>query len=254
MKFLRLNISLIVTVAILSTACKTHYNVDHIDSVSVEMYDSVMLDSAMLLIIDEYKSSLDSSMDLIVGYSEIPIQKGQPESLLGNFVCDLVLEKCIDAYADSLNLVNKSMVLMNNGGFRSSLPKGAITVGDVYRLMPFDNEIVILKMPGSLMKGVFSTIALYGGMPIAGPEIILKADEYTSVSFGGTPFDENDTYFIITSDYIANGGDKIPGLDQNLMYLHTRVLIRDAIIDYFKMLSNSARTANPKLDGRISYE
>lgn len=254
MKFLRLHIFLIVSVAILSTACKTHYNVDHIDSVSVEMYDSVMVDSAMLLIIDEYKASLDSIMDVILGYSEISMQKGQPESELGNFVCDLILETCINVYKDSLGLKNKSMVLMNNGGFRSSLPKGAITMGDVFRLMPFDNEIVILRMPGSLMKEVFSTIAVYGGMPLAGIEMILRADEYTSVSFGGNPFDEKEIYFIITSDYIANGGDKIPGLDQNTMYLHTGILVRDAIIDYFRLLSENAQTANPKKDGRIRYE
>jgi len=254
MKILRLHICLLFVATLFFSACKTHYNVDHIDHASVEMYDSVMVDSSMLQIIGEYKTSLDSIMDVIIGYSEITMQKGQPESELGNFVCDLILETCLLEFDDSLDLKNRSMVLMNNGGFRSSLPKGAITVGDVFRLMPFDNEVVILKMPGKAMKDVFRTIAVSGGLPVGGVEITLRADEYTSASFGGQPFDENKEYFIITSDYIANGGDKISGLDQKTMYLHTGILVRDAIIEYFHRISEKAQTANPKKDGRIRYE
>ena len=37
---------------------------------------------------------------------------------------------------------------MNNGGLRNILPKGNITKGDIYKLMPsfFENELVVLEL------------------------------------------------------------------------------------------------------------
>ncbi|PLW94133.1 MAG: hypothetical protein C0592_03850 [Marinilabiliales bacterium] len=254
MKIYKLHICALVVALLLFSACRTHYKVDHLDHASVEMYDSVMVDSSLLEIIEEYKAPLDSSMNVIVGYSEVVMQKGQPESILGNFICDLILEVCIEQFGDTLPLQDRAMVVMNNGGFRSSLPMGAITIGDVYRLMPFDNEVVILRMPGPEMDNVFSGIAVRGGVPVAGIELILRADEYRAVYFNGNEYDENLDYYVITSDYLADGGDDMSGFDKNTGYIHTGLLVRDVIIDYFKAMTANAQTANPEKDGRIRYE
>lgn len=251
--FLKIVFALSLLCVFLLNACKT-YNVDHIDHASIEFTDTMKQDSSLLLIINEYKIYVDSSMNNLIAYSETMMQKGQPESLLGNFVCDLILETALAKFSDSLQLNSNVMVLMNNGGFRSSLPMGGITIGDVYQLMPFDNEIVILKLPGTVMKNVLSSIALKGGMPLAGVELVLRAENWTSASFSGNNFDENNEYFLITSDYIADGGGNIPGLDKYLFYFHSRLKVRDVIIDYFIQMTEESRTADPKLDGRIRYE
>lgn len=254
MKIFRFHTYFFITFLILTSACRTHYSINHVDHASMEMIDSIMVDSSMLHIIEKYKAPLDSTMNVVVGYSEKTLEKGQPESLLGNFICDLVLEVVIEKFNDTLSLIGKSMVLLNNGGFRSSIPKGEITIGDVFRLMPFDNEIVILRLPGEQMKNVFSDIALNGGMPVAGVELVLRADNYLRASFSGVAFDETQDYFIITSDYIANGGGSISGLDKNTMYLGTGILLRDAIIEYLIALTQEGITVDPKKDGRIHYE
>ena len=38
--------------------------------------------------------------------------------------------------------------LINEGGVRSGIEPGAITLRDVYRIMPFDDKIVIIRLPG----------------------------------------------------------------------------------------------------------
>ena len=65
-----------------------------------------------------------------------PSEWSSPESLLGNFVTDL----CLRQYSNIADIC-----VMNNGGLRSNLTKGEITRGDIYTLMPFENELVILE-------------------------------------------------------------------------------------------------------------
>ena len=58
--------------------------------------------------------------------------------------------------------ITKSMVessgaqvgLINSGGIRRSLNKGIITVGDMWDIMPFDNNLVTMKLRGADLKRV----------------------------------------------------------------------------------------------------
>ena len=64
----------------------------------------------------------------------------------------------------------------------------------------------------------------------------------------------NDTskYIIANSDYVANGGDNTEVLKkiskQNMNYL-----IRDAIIDYTKLITAEGKPIDGKLENRIFY-
>ena len=96
-------------------------------------------DSISLNIINPYKKSIDSVMNEILCFNKTKMEKGKPESLLGNFVADLCIYE-----TNSYDMVD--FCLLNNGGLRSSLDHGDITRGDIYKLMPFDNKIVIVKI------------------------------------------------------------------------------------------------------------
>ena len=93
-------------------------------------------------IISEYKYGIDSVMNEVLCYSKLEMNKGKPESLLGNFVSDL----CLEQFSNEADIC-----IMNNGGLRNILPKGNVTKGDIYKLMPFENELVVVE----LTKGEF---------------------------------------------------------------------------------------------------
>src|SRR5688572_22906602 len=99
-------------------------------------------DSTINAIILPYKEKVDADMNKVIGYSEVAMPKlrDQPETLLGNFVADCAFET-----AQSLDK-EVDFCVLNNGGLRSSLPMGDITIRNVYELMPFDNEIVVVSM------------------------------------------------------------------------------------------------------------
>ena len=68
---------------------------------------------------------------LVISEEEFPKEKGKPETKLGNLVADLSLEIAKRIYEDSVNFC-----LLNFGGLRTSLPKGEITKGKIFELMP----------------------------------------------------------------------------------------------------------------------
>lgn len=99
-------------------------------SKTIAVDSTIISDSSVENWINKYKIGLDSLMEVVIGYNEVAMVKNDPESNLGNFVCDLVLDFVNRDLKDSLNGY-PCMVVMNNGGFRSFLPAGEIRVKDV---------------------------------------------------------------------------------------------------------------------------
>lgn len=205
----------------------------------------------MEVMIEPYKRQIDVEMKKVIGESEVemPKQNGMPETLLGNFVADLVLAfgKSVDAESD--------FAVLNNGGLRSSLPQGEINIGNVYELMPFDNELVIIDLPGEQLLSLFSYIAGRTGVPVSG--ITMKLEKMngnyvaTHIYIGGEKFEPTQSYKVVTSDYLAGGGDNMQFFAAGTMRT-TGKKIRDAIIDFIRLQTDNHKKLTPVLDNRIT--
>jgi 2',3'-cyclic-nucleotide 2'-phosphodiesterase (5'-nucleotidase family) len=226
-------------VAIFIIACSPSYNLQsHHDEV-IEVQAPV--DSTVLAIITPYQNGIESQMNEVLCVSEMEMNKGKPESLLGNFVTDLCLN-----YADA------HVCVMNTGGLRSSLPKGNITRGDIYTLMPFENELVVLELDIESFKGLVDYITKRGGEPFSGMTLKASSKGYDieEVSRMEDYFDFNkgNKIRVLTSDYLANGGDKMwffKDKEQNKV----GIKLRDAIIDH----CSKSDTISSKLDNRLIF-
>lgn len=146
------------------------------------------------------------------------------------------------------------MSLLNNGGLRTSLPKGEISIENIFQLMPFDNEIVLVELKGSVLSKLFDVIAEKGGMPVGGLRLVLNAMSWSGAEVGGQPFSADANYILATSDYLATGGDGLGFLSDNVRYIKTGLLVRDIFISGIRDLTTQGKTIDPKLDGRIRYE
>lgn len=232
--------------------CKTYYSSSSAVGMLVPL-DSLMLpDSSSLAIIEPYQRAIEIEMNEIISYSELDITKNQPEGLLNNLISDLVLHMCNKHFAEDGQLYD--VVVLNNGGLRAALPKGLITVGDVFRLMPFENETVVLTLTADNFLKMVNYIIQSGGVPFAGMTIKSKQLQLVDLTVNGKPFDENRTYTVVTSDYLADGGDKMQFFNNPVKFKKLSVLLRDLIIDYFKEQNTIGNTIHPVLDGRIVYE
>jgi len=226
-------------VAIFIIACSPSYNLQsHHDEV-IEVQAPV--DSTVLAIITPYQNGIESQMNEVLCVSEMEMNKGKPESLLGNFVTDLCLN-----YADA------HVCVMNTGGLRSSLPKGNITRGDIYTLMPFENELVVLELDIESFKGLVDYITKRGGEPFSGMTLKASSKGYDieEVSRMEDYFDFNkgNKIRVLTSDYLANGGDKM-WFFKDKEQIKVGIKLRDAIIDH----CSKSDTISSKLDNRLIF-
>ena len=223
--------------AILLSACSTQFAVESKQNSVVSV--SADPDSLITSIIAPYKVGIDSVMNEVLCVSEIEMTKGKPESLLGNFVTDL----CLEQYSDIADIC-----VMNNGGLRSTLAKGEITRGNIYELMPFENELVIVELNKKDFIGLLEYVTSRGGEPFSGMIIVMNHDnkltDYLEPAI--VDFYNGGKIRVLTSDYLANGGDKM-WFFRDKEQTKVGVKLRDAIINYCK----SKKTISSKLNGRL---
>lgn len=239
---------------VLASACSRQGHVTQIDYGFVQL-DSTASDSSTSRLIAPYKRDEERLMNEVLGKTDVAMvkEKDKPESLLGNFVADVLFKKTSEKYMPS-DRRSPDICLLNNGGLRNSLPKGEITRGKIYELMPFDNEIVVVTISGEKMKDLLNYVAGAGGVPVAGMKMGIKGKVPMNVLIGGQPVDDKKTYKVITSDYLANGGDKMTFLASPIAMETTGYKIRDALIDYFKAETANGHIVTAAMDGRIYYE
>ena len=196
---------------------------------------NAIADSTILSIIEPYQQEIEVEMNEVLSYSKVKLTKKGNESLLGNFVTDLCLN-----YADA------HMCVMNNGGLRTNINKGDITRGKLYELMPFENELVLLELNKVDYLGLLKYICKRGGEPFSGINITMNNEREILNNSWPVNFDNGEKIKVLTSDYLANGGDKMKFFTDKEQ-LKVGIKIRDAIIDY----CIKKDTINVQLDGRI---
>jgi 2',3'-cyclic-nucleotide 2'-phosphodiesterase (5'-nucleotidase family) len=207
------------------------------------------IDSSMYKVMLPYKKTHDEQMYTVIAKSEDPLVKADVESTLGNFFCDAVIYETKKILGKDSDMVD--VAIFNKGGLRNSLPKGNITIGNIFELMPFDNELVLLKLSGAQFKDMCFKIVEKGGIPVGGMRLVMKGSTPTDITIKGKPFDETKNYWVVTSDYLANGGDSYNffknATDRKMM----NILLRNVIINYCEDITKLDQTIKPKLDGRI---
>lgn len=198
-------------------------------------------DSSVLAYVQPYKIKLDSMMNRVIGNSAVEISKGNPEGLLNDFVCD--------ATADIArkNNIKFDFVIMNTGGLRGDLPKGDIHVGDIFGVMPFENALSTVNYSGVQIQKIADWAASKNGQPVSGMRFVIDQDKAAEVTIEGKPLNPTATYTVLTSDYLAGGGDDSPFSSGTNRKDYT-LKIRDVLIQYIEQ----QKTLNPKTDGRIS--
>ena len=234
-------------------SCSKYFVVHDRQSKSIAVTDSLPsseLSQKIAGYLNPLHDTLDARMNGVLVQSSKRLSKGQPESELGNLLSDMMLETAREQTGKNIDIA-----LTNNGGIRAELPAGGITLGNVYEVMPFDNEMVILTLSGANMQKLIDYIAVRKD-PQAGLKLIIEKTTHKvlEVSINGQPFDISRNYMIATSDYVANGGDKAEFLKDRIAYDKMNLLLRDCYIDYFKKKGQKGEVINPKLDGRTKVQ
>jgi 2',3'-cyclic-nucleotide 2'-phosphodiesterase (5'-nucleotidase family) len=246
---MRIKIIPVAFLAILLFSCKQPYYVTQVSGTIVKMDSTfdIQPDRKMQALVQSYKTVLDREMDEIIGYSAQYMDYKRPESLLTNLTSDVM-----KAYGDE-HLPNGADVgVMNVHGHRATLPKGEITMGNLYEIYSFDNAITFLELRGSDLKKIFDAYARIGGAGISSNvKLVTEGGKVKSVSIDGRPILDDKVYHIVTLDYLAEGNDNMSAFRNALLRVDTGVTLRDVMIGYVREQTRRGNKIVSTLDGRI---
>ena len=228
-----------------AVSCNTSYKAGnvHYSSYRVQQYDAGSKSVANL--VKPYADSVNKLMSIVIGYNDTKLEKKRQENTLGFFITDAYLEMArqrIDPKVDA--------AFMNSGGIRlPELPAGAVTQGNVFELMPFDNLMMLVKIKGSLLKQYLDTLAATEGVVQSGLTMRVVNKNAEQIMVGAKPLDPNAEYTIVQSDYVVINSRLL----RNLTGKTNGYLLRDAIIDYVKMLNSHGKKIAVSNIDRVNY-
>jgi 2',3'-cyclic-nucleotide 2'-phosphodiesterase (5'-nucleotidase family) len=236
-------------------SCNQHLIVREVNTINIPVDHRVgPLDSVVESLIRPYRDSIENDMSTLVAVSSAALIKGKPESKLTNLVSDILLDFGISFCRDLHLTISPDIAYVNYGGLRASLPMGDITVERIFELMPFENEIVLVKISGTSFQLMAEKIAARGGEGVAGLKMGIRSGKVSSLATGEKPIDPAAQYWVVTNDYIANGGDQMSMFQNPIERINTKMKIRDLLIQALGERYKRNGIIDVVEDGRIFNE
>ena len=195
-------------------------------------------DSIINFFIEPYTQQIiKSDLNTSLAYSPSKYTKkdGELNSTLSNLFADATFEVCNPIYNEISN-ENIDIVLLNMGGIRSIISKGQISKKTAFELMPFENQILLLKLKGDVIEEIVEyLIQERKSHPIYGLQINLD-NNYNLKDFNvnGNKLNPNENYNVVTTDYLLKGGDDMNFFAKNLKTFDLKIKMRDVLINYFQ--------------------
>lgn len=208
--------------------------------------DEVPDDEQMLKVIGKWKDKLKQITDEVVTTSPSALTRSYgEESNMGDMVADAML----NAHPEY------DFAVTNSGGLRQDIDAGLVRVGDLISAFPFPNTVVQLQMKGSDMRAIFEHGAgLTNGILQVSKGVEVVYDESKPVgsrivkcNIKGEPLDDRRTYKVLTSNFLADGGDGFLVFKKTLSYKNTGVGILESMVKYLKKF----KTFDQKIEGRV---
>lgn len=232
---------------LLGSACRpAAISVSSHESAAIPVDSLIAPDAETEAFIAPYKKELEAAMSRVVGYAARELNKGPVESRLGNFVADLT-EEMAEKYAG----YEVDMGAVTIGGLRVSLPEGPVRLGDLYELMPFENMVWVLELSGEQTRQLFEYAAERKNLAVSGSKLVVENDRPVSILINGEPLDENRTYTLAISDYLASGGDDMSFLKEARILDMLDVKLRDIIIEKVAKTEAAGEKIDAAIEGRV---
>lgn len=216
-------------------------------------------DEKVAALLAPYVEKANSSLKEVVMQTTAEFDFGKKwprykEMASGDLLCDATV-----GYLKTTG-VTVDFAIHNGGNIRTSLPKGDVTKENIVTMLPFENYVYVVDLPGTVVQELFDFIPTLnqgaGGFPQVSKEVnyTLTYDEngthgkISNVTIGGKPIVPNKTYRVGTNDYMANGGDGYTAMTKRTAVYNASILTNDMFVDYVKTLP---QPVTPATDGRI---
>lgn len=243
---------LLLTFANLISCAEKKYQITRIEGKEIAVTDKNSEVAEIENFIKPYRDNIDKDLSLILSNAPETIDKsGEWQTPMGNFLSDITLAKSNKIF----QLREKKSIdicLLNHGGIRTIIPKGDVTARNAYEIMPFENSAFVIGLKSEqILEMVNYIITEKKPHPLKGMTFTIgKDNQPKNIAVNGQALENNKIYYVVTSDYLVNGGDNMLFFKKGVEKYDLDYKLRNIIIDYFK--ENKTITANK--DIRISKE
>ena len=183
-----------------------------------------------------YRDNIDKDLNTPLAYAPQTLDKsGRWQSTIGNLMSDVTLAKCNPIFL-SREQKTIDICLLNHGGIRSIIGQGVVTARTAYEIMPFENSAYVVALKGEqILEMVNYIISEKKPHPLSGMAFTIGKDNVAkNITIRKKPFDIKATYYVVTSDYLINGGDNMNFFKKATAKYDLDYKLRNVLIDYFK--------------------
>lgn len=212
--------------------------VSYFGKLNETVLDSAIFDKTAGDKVDAIIASIEPEMKKVIGKLEVNWKKNN----------------CGQWNADALRTMFKTDVaFMNAGSIRKDMLKGDITVGDIWEINPFGNNIMTFSVKGSTLKRMIANnirmsakdeelssydMIIFSGMVIrVNPGKITDGNDdfILSLEVNGAQIDLDKNYSVVTNSYTAAQAKKYFGdFGEEINATDTNVIDRDALLEAVK--------------------
>lgn len=241
-----------ITIFLFFSCAKKQYVINKTIATEYKINDSLSKNTAIEQFITPYRNHINKDLSTVIAYApEMLDKKGDWQTTIGNLLADITLQKCNPVFYKR-EQKSIDICLLNHGGIRSVIPKGDVTARVAYEVMPFENSAFVVALKGEQIQEMVNyIIANKKPHPLSGMSFTIDKNNIAiNVLIQGIPLDNNATYYVVTSDYLVNGGDNMNFFSKATAKYDLDYKLRNIIIDYF----NEVDTIPAIRDHRILVE
>jgi 2',3'-cyclic-nucleotide 2'-phosphodiesterase/3'-nucleotidase/5'-nucleotidase len=194
--------------------------------------DRVTPDSAVAAIVARAEVEVGPQLHRLIVRTAEEIPRGVGDNPMGRMIADA-----------QRAATGSQIAIMNAGGVRAPMPAGDVTWGDLFRIHPFGNKLMVLKLTGSLLHDALehalsgtSTSAHVSGLVVRYDPRRPPGQRVVSMHLAnGEPVRPDDVYTVTVSDFLASGiGDGFAAFGRALDSTATGIIDLDALIQYIE--------------------
>jgi 2',3'-cyclic-nucleotide 2'-phosphodiesterase (5'-nucleotidase family) len=215
----------------------------------IPMAPNLPKDPAVEAIVAKYDEKLGIEINQVIARAAVRLEGEKSrvrneETNLGNLIADV-----------QRDIARSDLAFINGGGIRDSISAGDVRISDLMRVIPFDNVIVLLEIPGSTIAKLLDRSAAKESQTgnflhvSKGSSYTIRDGRAVDIIINGEPINPTRTYRVATSDFLAAGGDGFAEFVGNPSY-ETGFMLRDSLISAFRTLG----TVNVTTEGRIKRQ
>ena len=221
---------------ILSVSCAEHkYYITKIEGKEIVVTNNNKEIPEIAAYIKPYREHIDQELNAPISYAPETLDKsGKWQTTIGNLLADITLQRGNTIFYTRENK-KIDLCILNNGGIRSIIPKGKITLKTAFEVMPFENTSIVVALKGEqILEMVNYFISEKKPHPISGITFTISINGPKNILIQGKPIENERVYYVITNDYLANGGDKMDFFKKGIASYDLNYKLRNILIDYFK--------------------